>query len=277
MVHRNLLVGHGSARAALYRLDCVSYPFLSTADKRGWLRRLARLAFSVEADFSLYRVCRSYPAHTYAAEAAGMLDARRQDPEAWRELLAGHESHLRRLRSFAPEVYLAVSLKPDVGVAAGRGRARRSGPRAPPARSAARRRVRHRSPESELDALVGEEERVLRSRLGCVPARRATTDGGAVAAAASGVPRRLRADRSIRTGSPTALQIRTPDGRVAFEPLAVGAACGTSTRRSSRRTAAWSSTPRRRARFRRCSRSARCPSSPCSPGPRRSCSTRSKR
>ena len=42
MIHGNVLVGEGSARAALYRIECVSYPFLSTADKRGWLRRLAR-------------------------------------------------------------------------------------------------------------------------------------------------------------------------------------------------------------------------------------------
>ena len=51
--HQNILVGEGDARAALFRVDTVSYPFLAAADKREWLRRLARFAFAVEADFSL--------------------------------------------------------------------------------------------------------------------------------------------------------------------------------------------------------------------------------
>ena len=216
MIHDNVLIGRGPARAALYRLDCVSYPFLSTADKRGWLRRLARLAVTVEADFSLYRVCRAYPAHTYAAEAAGMLDARRQDPEAWRELLAGHESHLRRLRSLVPEVYLAVSLKADsasslgAGVLGGLDRARRW--------VEASLGVAD-SPISggELDALVAEEERVLARVVGCVPARRATTDE---------VQWLLRRAACRGVGEPVldphwrpaALQIETAAGQVAFEP-----------------------------------------------------------
>ena len=78
-VHENILVGHGDARAALFRVGTVSYPFLSVADKREWLRRLARLAFALEADVSLWRVNRAYPAQDYVAQAAGMLDARRQD------------------------------------------------------------------------------------------------------------------------------------------------------------------------------------------------------
>ena len=67
--HQNILVGHGEARAALFRVETVSYPFLAAADKLKWLRRLARFAFSVEADFSLYRVCRAYPAERYTEQA----------------------------------------------------------------------------------------------------------------------------------------------------------------------------------------------------------------
>ncbi len=217
MVHRNVLVGHGSARAALYRLDCVSYPFLSTADKRGWLRRLAQLAYRVEADFSLYRVCRDYPAHTYATEAAGLLDARRQDPEAWRALLAGHASHLRRLRSFVPEVYLAVSLKPESASSLGAG--------ALGGLDRARRRVEallgvasSPIPESEVDALVVEEDRVLARVSACVPARRASTDEVQWLlrrAACRGVCEPMLDPH----WQPNALEIRMPDGRVAFEPL----------------------------------------------------------
>ena len=49
-VHQNVLVGHGDARAALYRVSSISYPFMAAADKREWLGRLARFAFGVEAD-----------------------------------------------------------------------------------------------------------------------------------------------------------------------------------------------------------------------------------
>jgi len=110
-VHQNILVGDGDARAALFRVDTVSYPFLAASDKREWLRRLARFAFSVEADFSLWRVCRAYPAERYAEQAEPLLDPRNQDPAAWRAFLRGHETHLRASRSFVPEVYLAVSLQ----------------------------------------------------------------------------------------------------------------------------------------------------------------------
>src|SRR3954464_3617710 len=108
--HQNILVGDGDARAALFRVDTVSYPFLAVADKRDWLRRLARFAFAVEADFSLWRVCREYAAAGYADQGMALLDERGQSPAAWRSYLNGHEAHLRELRSFTPEVYLAISL-----------------------------------------------------------------------------------------------------------------------------------------------------------------------
>src|SRR3954454_2506180 len=108
--HQNILVGEGDARAALFRLETVSYPFLPVADKREWLRRLARFAFAVEADFSLWRVCRAYPAERYAEQAMALLDERGQSAAAWRSYLNGHEAHLRELRSFSPEVYLAIAL-----------------------------------------------------------------------------------------------------------------------------------------------------------------------
>ena len=40
--HLNILVGRGDDRAALFRLDTVSYPFLAEADKRDWLRLRVR-------------------------------------------------------------------------------------------------------------------------------------------------------------------------------------------------------------------------------------------
>src|SRR3712207_1696746 len=170
-LHQNILVGDGDARAALFRVETVSYPFLAAADKREWLRRLARFAFSVEADFSLWRVCRAYPAEWYAQQAEALLDARGQSPAVWRSYLNGHEAHLRELRAFVPEVYLAVSL---------------AGERAPgPLRGidTVRRRlealfgVAGPVPISaaEIEDLVAAEERAFRRLEGCVPARRATT------------------------------------------------------------------------------------------------------
>lgn len=107
--HQHILVGEGDARAALFRVETVSYPFLAVADKRDWLRRLARFAFAVEADFSLWRVCREYPADGYAEQAMALLDDRQQSPAAYRSYRNGHEAHLRELRSFTPEVYLSPS------------------------------------------------------------------------------------------------------------------------------------------------------------------------
>jgi hypothetical protein len=170
-VHQNLLIGHGEAYAALYRVDTISYPFLAAADKREWLRRMARFAFSAEADFSLWRVCRAYPADQYAAQAQSLLDDRQQSATVWRQYLKGHEAHLRRLHSFVPEVYLAVSLTPPggSGVKRGLGRARQ--------RVEGLFGVNRTLPiaAAELEALIVAEERALRRAEACLPLRRATT------------------------------------------------------------------------------------------------------
>ena len=174
--HQNILVGHGDARAALFRVDTVSYPFLATADKREWLRRLARFAFAVEADFSVWRVCRAYPADRYADQAEALLDPRGQKPAAWRAFLHGHEAHLRRTRSFVPEVYLAVSLQPPGAQGLGRGMDRM------------RRRVEALFgvagaapiPAAEIEALIVAEEKAFRRAESCLPVRRARLLGAIV-------------------------------------------------------------------------------------------------
>jgi hypothetical protein len=173
--HQNVLVGHGDTHAGLYRVGCISYPFMATADKRAWLARLARFAYVVGADFSLWRVNRAYPAERYVEQAERMLDARHQKPAAWRSYLAGHEAHLRTLRSFVPEVYLAIALPPErppqlgASVLAGMDRARRRLEAVlgvgglPPI------------PASDLDALIAAEERAFRRAAGHLTLRRATT------------------------------------------------------------------------------------------------------
>ena len=216
--HQNVLVGEADARAALYRVSCVSYPFLAAADKREWLGRLARFAYAAEADFSLWRVNRAYPAERYAEQAARMLDERQQDRGAWQAYLAGHEEHLRELSSFVPEVYLAVALAPAPSAQVGaklmrgvdRGRRRLEtllglGGAAPIA-------------AGELTELIGAEERVFRRLAGCLPVRRATTSELQWLLRRAGC-RGLDEPVLDRNWQPSALVIETDDGREAYEPL----------------------------------------------------------
>jgi len=107
----NVLFGPGEERAALYRLETVSYPFLPEREKELWLQRLARFAFAVEADFSLWRVNRTYAGESYLAQAEGLLDERYGARAGWTTFLEGHEEHLAERRAHLPELYLAVSLK----------------------------------------------------------------------------------------------------------------------------------------------------------------------
>ena len=106
----NVLFGREGGRAALYRLSTVSYLFLPEGEKEAALARLARFALAVQADFSLWRVPRAYPASQYAAQAEPLFDERYADRDAWEAYLEGHAERLRELRSTVPEVYLAVSL-----------------------------------------------------------------------------------------------------------------------------------------------------------------------
>lgn len=97
--------------AGVYRLDTVNYGFLSTAEKKALHGRLATWAMKVEADFSIYRVCREYPADRYADETVDLIDERFADRGAWERLLAQQSERLRSMRSFTPEVYAAISLQ----------------------------------------------------------------------------------------------------------------------------------------------------------------------
>lgn len=167
MLHRNILVGTGDQHAAVFRIDTVSYPYLSESDKIGWLGRLARFAYGTNVPhFSLYRVCRAYPASNYTRQAASLLDARHQDPEAWRAFLSGHQEHLTRLAAHEPEVYLIVSLQgqqlPSIGRTFERLDAKLK--RAVPPITA-----------KQLTGLEATEERLLRLTTGMLPARRAST------------------------------------------------------------------------------------------------------
>jgi len=217
--HGNVLVGRGEDSAALYRLAMTAYPYLPTGGKWGLQRRLQRLAHTVAADFSLWRVNRAFPAEEYVAHTAGLLDERHQDPEAWQQYLRGHEARLRELGSHIPEVYLAVSLagKRPTGVGSGLMRTV----------DRARRRVEElagigsASPISggELSELATREQRVFERVNGVIRARRART-----------VELQWLLRRSVCRGlcepevdvnwAPDALIVSAAGGGVLFEPLA---------------------------------------------------------
>ncbi len=169
-VRRNILIGPGGEAAALYRAESVSYPFLPVAEKWALLGRLERFAHLVGADFSLWRVQRSYPAERYAGELADAADLRHADAQQWRRYLQGHQRRLAELGSHLAEVYIAVSLQePTKGHLRALDRARRrvedlagvGGPR--PISGA------------ELEALAAAEELTFQRLGGVVGMRRART------------------------------------------------------------------------------------------------------
>jgi hypothetical protein len=216
--HGNMLVGRGDDRAALYRLAMTAYPYLPTSGKWALQRRLQRLAHTIAADFSVWRVNRAIPVERYVSQAAGLLDERHQEPEVWREFLQGHKARLRELGSHTPEVYIAVSLagKPSDGLGSALlrnvDRLRRQvediagiGSGAPIA-------------ASELDELAGREQRTFDRVAGVIHARRAST-----------VELQWLLSRAVCRGlgepaldpnwAPDALIVSAPGGGVAFEPL----------------------------------------------------------
>jgi hypothetical protein len=216
--HGNVLIGPGGDSAGLYRLGMTSYPFLAAGDKWALQRRLQRLAHTVSADFSLWRVSRFYPSESYVAHTAGLLDGRHQEPQAWQAFLEGHRERLRELGSHVPEVYLAVSLQRNAPTGVGSGLVR--------GMDRARRRVEElagigaASPISagELSDLVAHEQRVFDRIRGVLAARRAHT------VELQWLLRRA-ACRGVRDPDldsywqPDALIVTAPGGGVAFEPL----------------------------------------------------------
>jgi hypothetical protein len=214
----NLLIGRGDASAGLYRLGMTSYPYLPTAGKWTLQRRLQRLAHSLSADFSIWRVNRAFPAEQYVRHTEGLLDARHQDPEAWLAFLQGHEQRLRELGSHTPEVYLAVSLAGQPATSVGSGLVRSV--------DRVRRKVEDiagigvASPISaaELAELQTREQRVYERLNGVIKARRARTielQWLLARAACRGVSE----PELDQHWAPDALVVIGKGGGVEFEPL----------------------------------------------------------
>jgi hypothetical protein len=111
-INGNLIFGGGRV-AAVYRVDTVSYEFLSLTEKQALHGNLALWMIKAEADFSVYRVCREYSAEAYARDAMNLLDERFADRGRWERTVARHVDHISDMHSFTPEVYFVVSLHPS--------------------------------------------------------------------------------------------------------------------------------------------------------------------
>jgi hypothetical protein len=216
--HGNLLLGRSGDSAALYRVAMTSYPYLPTGGKWALQRRLQRLAHTVGADFSLWRVSRAYPAEGYVIHTAGLLDSRHQDVRAWQAFLEGHQARLRQLGSHIPEVYLGVSLAGRRATGIGSGLVRSVD------------RVRRRVEEiagigeaapigaGELSELQTREQRIFERLNGVVSVRRARTSELQWLLRRS-VSRGLGEPALDRNWMPDALVVTAPGGGVSFEPL----------------------------------------------------------
>jgi hypothetical protein len=216
--HGNILVGRGGDAAGLYRLGMTSYPFLPAGEKWALQRRLQRVAHTIAADFSLWRVNRAYPADSYVEHTAGLLDDRHQDAAVWQAFLEGHRQRLSELGSHTPEVYMAVSLAANSPAGLGtellRGVDR------------ARRRVEELagvasdSPISagELSELAAREQRIFERLNGVMAARRAATVE-LQWLLRRGACRGVSEPELDGHWQPDALVVSVPAGGVGFQPL----------------------------------------------------------
>ena len=112
--HRNLVFGADVDDVwALYRVETRSYAGLTRSEKGELLSQLAAFAYTIEADFSLLRVTRSWSVEGYRAGVEATTDSR----HAHRELLGGYlSSHAAALADRAtqrPEVYVSIRLRPE--------------------------------------------------------------------------------------------------------------------------------------------------------------------
>jgi hypothetical protein len=218
LVHGNLMFGPREQVAALYRLSMVSYPFLPTGDKWALAGRLERLAQTIAADFSVWRITRAYPAEEYVSSTRGLLDPRHQQPAAWDAFLEGHRQRLAELEGRVAEVYLAVSLVPPQSSRLGTGVLRASDRLRDRVESATRMAGRAPLPASVVGRARLAERRLFERLATVVALRRArTVELQWLLRRAAG--RGLGEPRLEEHWKPAAVEIRKADGAGAFEPV----------------------------------------------------------
>lgn len=102
---------------ALFRLHTCSYAGMPTSGKHEVLSSLVGFAASVEADFQILRVTRSWSPESYVSMAAASLDDRHGDSERFDAVVAQHERRLRDRSPLRPEVFIAIRLAVPRGTA----------------------------------------------------------------------------------------------------------------------------------------------------------------
>jgi hypothetical protein len=107
----NLILRTPSDAWSIYELDGQSYPGLPDARKVEVGERLEALAYVLETDFQILRICRAFDAPAYERAALSTLDPRHGRVEAFARHLAEHRSVLEGRGAIHTEIYLAVRLE----------------------------------------------------------------------------------------------------------------------------------------------------------------------
>lgn len=111
----NLILRTPREAWAIYRLEGQGYPGLSEARKIEVGERLEALAYTIEADFQILRIARSFDAAAYENRALATLDAKNGHHDLFARHLAEHREAFERRGSLRREVYLAVRLERGAG------------------------------------------------------------------------------------------------------------------------------------------------------------------
>lgn len=113
-VDGNLLFDVNGRVGAIYQLSTMSYPFAPLDEKIALFDVMESLPNALQADFSIWRVNRMYPADRYVERAMTVFDSRFGNRQAWDKSLEKHRDRLEALGSHIPEVYLVVHLPIDM-------------------------------------------------------------------------------------------------------------------------------------------------------------------
>jgi AAA-like domain len=106
----NLILRTPTDAWAIYELEGQSYPGLPDARKVELGERLEALAYVLETDFQILRICRAFDALAYERAALTTLDPRHGRGAAFSRHLAEHRSTLEERGATRTEIYLAVRL-----------------------------------------------------------------------------------------------------------------------------------------------------------------------
>jgi hypothetical protein len=214
----NLILRTPTDPWAVYELEGQSYPGLPAARKIELGERLEALAYVLETDFQILRICRAFDAGAYERRAMATLDPGHGRREAFGRHLAEHRELTERRGATRTEIYLAVRLDPrPSGALAGLGDDLAAAWRLLTGRLGLEDGVG--IGRSGLEALRGAEEVVHERVLGYLDARRIgpRRTCGLIRRAYT---RGLGEPETDDAFAPQALAFLEPDGEERFRPYA---------------------------------------------------------